>query len=109
MRKRVSVEDLMVMAGASNDYAKEWLRALERQGVVAKQGAGNLDSCTWALIKDTIEMPQNDAKAARLRDLRQTKKTQAMAALLRSTASGLHTIAQGLQAAANTMESDDEQ
>ena len=109
MRRRVQVEDLVVMAGASNDYAKEWLRALERQGVVAKQGAGNLDSCTWALIKDTIEMPQNDAKAARLRDLHQTKKTQAMAALLRSTASGLHTIAQGLQAAANTMESDDEQ
>ena len=109
MRKRVNVEDLMTMAGASNDYAKEWLRALERQDVVAKQGAGNLDSCTWALIKDTIEMPQNDAKAERLRDLRQTKKTQAMAALLRSTASGLHTIAQGLQAAANTMESDDEQ
>ena len=109
MRKRVNVEDLMVMAGASNDYAKEWLRALERQDVVAKQGEGNLDNCTWVLIKDTINMPQNDAKADRLRDLRKSKKTQAVAALLRSTANGLHTIAQGLQQAANTMENDDEQ
>lgn len=109
MRKRVNVEDLMVMAGASNDYAKEWLRALERQDVVAKQGEGNLDACTWVLIKDTIDMPQNAAKAERLRDLRKSKKTQAVAALLRSTANGLHTIAQGLQQAADTMENDDEQ
>ena len=109
MRKRVQVEDLMVMAGASNDYAKEWLRALERQDVVAKQGDGNLDSCSWVLIKDTIDMPQNDVKADRLRDLRKSKKEQAMVQLLRSTASGLHTIAQGLQDAANTMENDDEQ
>ena len=109
MRKRVNVEDLMVLAGASNDYAKEWLRALERQDVVAKQGEGNLDACTWVLIKDTIDMPQNAAKAERLRDLRKSKKTQAVAALLRSTANGLHTIAQGLQQAADTMENDDEQ
>ena len=109
MRKRVNVEDLMVMAGASNDYAKEWLRALERQDVVAKQGEGNLDNCTWVLIKDTINMPQNDAKADRLRDLRKSKKDQAMAQLLRGTASGLHTIAQGLRDAANTLENNDEQ
>lgn len=108
MRKRVQVEDLMVMTGASNDYAKEWLRALERQDVVAKQREGNLDNCTWVLIKDTIDMPQNDAKADRLRDLRKSKKARAVAQLLRSTASGLHTIAQGLQDAANTMENDDE-
>lgn len=108
MRKRVQVEDLMVMAGASNDYAKEWLRALERQGVVAKQGEGNLDSCSWVLIKDTIDVPQNDAKAERLRDLRKSKRDRAMLQLLRSTANGLHTIAQGLQQAATTMENDDE-
>lgn len=108
MRKRVNVEDLMVMAGAGNDYAKEWLRALERQDVVAKQGEGNLDSCSWVLIKDTIDMPQNDAKADRLRDLRKSKKEQVMARLLKSTASGLHTIAQGLRDAAATMENDNE-
>lgn len=109
MRKRVTVEDLMVMAGASEHYAKEWLRALERQEVVSKQGEGSLNDCTWALIKDIVEMPQNDAKAERLRELRKTKKARAVAQLLRSTASGLHTIAQGLQDAANTMETDDEQ
>ena len=110
MRKRVNVEDLMVMAGAGNNYAKEWLRALERQDVVVKQGEGNLDSCTWVLLKDSIEMPQNEDKAERLRNLRQTKKNQALAALLRSTAGGLHTIAQGLQAAADTytMENNEE-
>ena len=106
MRKRVQVEDLMVMAGASNDYAKEWLRALERQDVVARQGDGNLDNCIWVLIKDTLDMPQNTEKAERLRDLRKNKK--AMAQLLKSTADGLQIIAQGLQQAANTMEKDDE-
>ena len=106
MRKRVQVEDLMVMAGASNDYAKEWLRALERQDVVARQGDGNLDNCIWVLIKDTLDMPQNTEKAERLRDLRKNK--QAMAQLLKSTADGLQIIAQGLQQAANTMEKDDE-
>lgn len=106
MRKRVQVEDLMVMAGASNDYAKEWLRALERQDVVARQGEGNLDNCIWVLIKDTLDMPQNTEKAERLRDLRKNKK--AMAQLLKSTADGLQIIAQGLQQAANTMEKDDE-
>lgn len=106
MRKRVQVEDLMVMAGASNDYAKEWLRALERQDVVARQGEGNLDNCIWVLIKDTLDMPQNAEKAERLRDLRKNKK--AMAQLLKSTADGLQIIAQGLQQAANTMEKDDE-
>lgn len=106
MRKRVQVEDLMVMAGASNDYAKEWLRALERQDVVARQGKGNLDNCIWVLIKDTLDMPQNTEKAERLRDLRKNK--QAMAQLLKSTADGLQIIAQGLQQAANTMEKDDE-
>lgn len=108
MRKRVQIEDLMVMAGASNDYAKEWLRALERQDVVARQGEGNLDNCIWVLIKDTLDMPQNAAKAERLRDLRKNKKAQAMAQLLKSTADGLQIIAQGLQQAANTMEKDDE-
>lgn len=106
MRKRVQVEDLMVMAGASNDYAKEWLRALERQDVVARQGEGNLDNCIWVLIKDTLDMPQNTEKAERLRDLRKNKKV--MAQLLKSTADGLQIIAQGLQQAANTMEKDDE-
>lgn len=106
MRKRVQVEDLMVMAGASNDYAKEWLRALERQDVVARQGEGNLDNCIWVLIKDTLDMPQNTEKTERLRDLRKNKK--AMAQLLKSTADGLQIIAQGLQQAANTMEKDDE-
>lgn len=106
MRKRVQVEDLMVMAGASNDYAKEWLRALERQDVVARQGEGNLDNCIWVLIMDTLDMPQNTEKAERLRDLRKNKK--AMAQLLKSTADGLQIIAQGLQQAANTMEKDDE-
>ena len=111
MRKRVQVEDLVVMAGAGADYAKEWLRALERQEVVARQGEGSLDNCTWVLLRDTIDMPQNDAKADRLHDLRERKKyaLQGMVQLLRSTASGLHTIAQGLQDAANTMENDDEQ
>lgn len=119
MRKRVTIEDLMVMAGASRDYAREWLRALERQETVARQGEGHLANCTWALISDSIEMPQNDAKAERLRELRKNKKQQAMVQLLRSTAAGLHTMSQGLQEAtntiirglqdaANTMENDDE-
>lgn len=77
MRKRVSVDDLVEMAGASASYAAEWLRMLERRGVARREG-GHAD---WRLIHDTVEMPCDTEKADRFRELRKKKKQQALADL----------------------------
>lgn len=84
MRRRVSVEDLVEMAGASENYAKEWLQMLARLNVVRK-----FDNGIYQLINDTVEMPTDDDKAARLRLIRANKK--AMNAL--NNASAAITIA----------------
>jgi len=80
MRRRVTVDDLMEMAGAGVEYARDWLRMLENLGVVKKisQGAAS-NPRVWQLIKDTVEMPVDAENAARLRALRKKKKQQALA------------------------------
>ncbi len=80
-RRNVSVDDLMELAGASEDYAKQWLRMLDRRGVIrAKNGR-------YRMIEDPIDMPEDDAKAEALRRLRGTKKAQALKALDSASAS----------------------
>ena len=80
-RRNVSVDDLMELAGASESYAKEWLRMIERRGVIrAKNGR-------YRMIEDPIDMPEDDAKAEALRRLRGTKKAQALEALDSASAS----------------------
>lgn len=78
MRRRVSVEDLMEMAGVSRAYAKEWLRVLVKREVVRKhQQPGQAG--IWQLINDSADMPEDVNKAARLRNLRlQQKKAVAL-------------------------------
>lgn len=74
MRKPgVTVDDLVEMAGVSRDYADEWLRMLARREVVRMVDRPGKQAL-WILIKDSIEMPNDDEKAARLRDLRAKKK-----------------------------------
>lgn len=80
MRKRVTVEDMMVMAEVSKDYAREWLATLVKREVVRKQQQPGLPA-TWQLINDTVDMPVDDAKAAKLRELRQRKKREAINAI----------------------------
>ena len=63
--RTVTIEDLQMMAGAEEDYAREWLGFLIRRGNVRKS-----DNGTYRLIKDPVEMPRNDEKAEKLRRLR---------------------------------------
>lgn len=83
MRRRITVDDLVEMAGASVKYSHDWLQMLESRGVVRKltQGAAS-NPCVWQLISDTVEMPADTNNAVRLRELRKKKKQQAMADLL---------------------------
>jgi hypothetical protein len=75
-RRKVSVNDLIELAGVSRDYAKEWLRGLARRNIVKKVGG------EYRLINDPgPEMPVNEEKAAKLRKLRRRKKQAALAAL----------------------------
>lgn len=80
MRRRVQVADLIEMAGVSKDYAREWLRVLVEREVVRKHQSPGL-AATWQLINDTYTMPEDEAKAARLRDLRRQKKQAAITAI----------------------------
>ncbi|SDU27247.1 hypothetical protein [Desulfobacula phenolica] len=73
-RQIVTVEDLMELAGVSEEYAKEWLRMLTRQDIVKQMKAG-----VFKLVADPVVEPLNTDRAERLRDLRKRKK--AMAAL----------------------------
>jgi len=74
VRKRVRVVDLQELCGASSDYASQWLRLLEKRGVVKRSGA------YCRLVKNVAEMPENHEKSDYLKDLRKAKK-EALAAL----------------------------
>jgi transposase len=77
MRRRVTVEDLVEMAGASRKYAMEWLRMLVKREVVVKhQLTGG--KAFWQLVNDQLEPPANTDKAASLRALRRKRKTNAL-------------------------------
>lgn len=77
MRRVVSVVDLQELAGASDNYAKEWLRTLTAREVVKRiDQPGNRPSL-WQLINDTVTMPADDTNAAKLRELR-AKRTWAL-------------------------------
>lgn len=73
MRKRVTLDDMVEMAEVNRDYAREWLAALVKNEVARRiqrpDGSG-----LWVLCVDSLEMPVDDDKAAKLRDLRQKKK-----------------------------------
>jgi len=71
MRRRVTVEDLQTMAGAGEAYVKEWLRMLERRDIVRKVDG---DPTVWLLLSTAIDMPDDEQKAARLRELRAKRK-----------------------------------
>ena len=67
-RRTVTVEDLQELAGASAGYIKEWFRMLRRRGIVQKVSDGK-----YRLVHDPVEMPRNEEKAEKLRDIREKK------------------------------------
>lgn len=73
--KKASVEDLMELAGASEAYAQEWLRMLEKREIVKKMKGG-----IYRLVDDVVIEPENTERVERMRNWRKKKKL-AMAAL----------------------------
>lgn len=67
-RRKVSIEDLMELAGAARQYAAEWLQTLQRQGIVKRHGE------MYVMLKDPYHMPRNTEKAEKLRRIRAAKK-----------------------------------
>jgi predicted HTH transcriptional regulator len=75
MRKRATLDDLVEMAGVSRDYAREWLAALVKREVARRDQRPD-GSGVWVLLGDWPQMPEDDSKAARLRELRTKKKAE---------------------------------
>lgn len=81
-RKRVAIDDLVELAGVKRSYAREWLGSLVRQGVVVWYGnRSKPGKYVLKPSKDTVKMPENEEKAARLRALRRVKKKAALKAI----------------------------
>jgi hypothetical protein len=77
----VKLAELQEVAGASTEYAGEWLEALVARGVAKKiQGSPT----RWQLLHDPVEMPQNEAKAERLRAIRAKKRKAVLDGLSRA-------------------------
>lgn len=74
MRRAVTVADLQELAGAAKDYAEDWLRMLHKREVVRRDDQPNNRPSVWTLINDTVEMPIDEAKADRLREMRAKRK-----------------------------------
>jgi len=69
MRRQLSVDDLVELAGVSRDYAQEWLQMLAGREIVKV-----LNNGTWLLVDTTADMPDDTVKAGRLRQIRLRKK-----------------------------------
>lgn len=89
MRRTVSVADLQEMAGVTLEYAREWLRGLERRDIVCKikNGAAS-NPCKWRLLKDLTEMPEDEERKAKYRQIRRQKK-KTLAGVLDSIQAGI--------------------
>lgn len=75
MRKTATRDDLQELAGASLDYANEFLRLLLKRGAIEKVGAVRNGSPVYRLVNDTgPQTPENTAKAERLRNIRAAKR-----------------------------------
>ncbi len=68
-RKKVTVEDLQELAGASQAYAKEWLGTLLKKEIVRKNKAG-----LYRLIDDMVTEPIDYQRVERLKAWRRQKK-----------------------------------
>lgn len=73
-RRMVTIEDLQLVSGSAEDYVKEWLQMLQHLSVVRKLGDGR-----YQLLKDQLEPPRDEEKAARLRELRARKRAAMVA------------------------------
>jgi len=69
----VTIEELQAAANTSADYTREWLTFLIRTGFVKDYGNGR-----FQLLKDPVEMPIDEKKSQRLRQLRSKKREEVL-------------------------------
>ena len=79
-RRTVTIDDLVELAGASREYAEEWLYMLARRDVVKRTGNRQNGGWKYRLIQDVVERPCNTEKTEKLRRIRRQKR-EALAAL----------------------------
>jgi|SRR5208282_6606651 len=72
----VTVEELQAAAGVSKKYASEWLGFLVRTGFAKDHGNGR-----FQLLKDPVDMPLDEKKAERLRNIHASKRKEVLAIL----------------------------
>ena len=78
----VTVADLQMLAGASAEYAKEYLRMLAKREIVrALPQPGNQPSKYQFIKREMVQPPSDDKKADRLKAQRAKKRTAAIASL----------------------------
>jgi len=68
-KKTVTVDYLIEMSKAKEDYVREWLRFLKRRKIIKKNS-----NSSYTLINDSVRMPVNNEKAEKCRRIRQKKK-----------------------------------
>lgn len=100
MQRQVTLEYLQEMAGVSKDYAKQWLATLVRRGVVRRDQQPGMKA-SWRLTTDTVDMPEDDTNAKRLRELRRKKK--AAVSVIDDALQQLQTIGETLSKARETI------
>lgn len=71
----VTIDELREASGASEDYVQEWLNLLISREIVKR------DKDRYQLLSDPLEMPQNDEKAERLREIRLKKREKVLKSL----------------------------
>lgn len=97
IRKRVTVADLMEMAGVGKDYAREWLKLMTDNGALRKEQApGHV--ATWFRVRE-LELADDTVKAERLRELRRKRKAQ-----MEGQLAAIEAAVCGLRNLINTME-----
>jgi len=80
--RTVTVDDLVELTGASEAYAKEFLRTLVKRGVARRiDDPRRQEKSKYQMVEDPVKMPENEEKARRLRELRRRKKGEALEAL----------------------------
>lgn len=80
--RTVTVDDLVELTGASEGYAKEFLRMLVKRDVARRiDDPKRKDKSKYQMISDPVKMPEDEEKARRLRKLRRQKRREALAAL----------------------------
>lgn len=80
--RTVTVDDLVELTGASEGYAKEFLRMLVKRDVARRiDDPKRQDKSKYQMVSDPVKMPEDQEKARYLRKLRKQKKREALAAL----------------------------